>query len=450
MKKTICVISPYNTFSGYGVHSRLIIKSLLKYRDKYDIHLIGTPWGGCPDGFLNPNDPIDSEILSLNVPNNQLTFQPDISIHIAVPTDFQKIGKYSIGISAVTEATLCPPAFIEGANRIDHVIVPSEFSKKVLTETIIDKKDRQTGQVVGTVQCTTPVDVLFEGYDPDVYNVGNIVRGDLIQRLGAIKESFCYLFVGHWTNGTLGQDRKDVSGLIKTFLETFMKKSGKNRPALILKTSGPGFSKVECDNVLDKIWQIKELIRDQSNFKGKFPSIYLINGELSDSEMNTLYRHSKVKSFVTFQKGEAWGLPIAEFATTGKPIICTGYSGPLDYLKPDHHVLLPAKLTNVDPSSANEFIPREGQWATVNYQLASAMLVDVQKNYAKYLQKSRKSVKYMADNFSLPVMAERLVQILDDISLPVQVGLKLPELVKKGSDHQKPTIKLPTLTKMTD
>ncbi len=435
--------------SGYGVHSRLLIKSLLEHRDKYDLHLISVPWASCPFGALNPDVPEDREILSLNLPNNQLNFQPDISIQVSIPSDFQRIGKMSIGISAVTEASVCPPSFIEGSNRIDLVLVPSEFTKKVLTETIIDKKDKNTGQLIESIKCNTPVDVLFEGYDEKIYNAGNIIRGDLSEKLNGIKESFCYLFVGHWVQGTLSQDRKDVSGLIKTFLETFMKKGSKNKPGLILKTSGAGFSIVERDNVIDKIWQIKELIRDQTGFKGKFPPIYLLNGELTDSEMNTLYRHPKVKSFVTFQKGEAWGLPIAEFATTGKPIICSAYSGPLDYLSADHHVLLPVKMTDVDPSAANEFIPREGQWASVNYQYAGKALEDVQKNYGKYLKRSRKSPKHMIDNFSLSVMSRKFSEILDRVSsdIPTKMTLKLPELVKRSEGS--PKINLPTLKKVT-
>ena len=50
-----------------------------------------------------------------------------------------------------------------------------------------------------------------------------------------IKEKFAYLFVGHWMEGDMGEDRKNVGLLVKAFLETFKNKM--NKPALILKTA---------------------------------------------------------------------------------------------------------------------------------------------------------------------------------------------------------------------
>ena len=55
-----------------------------------------------------------------------------------------------------------------------------------------------------------------------------------------VEETFNFLFVGHWLQGKLGNDRKDTGMLIKVFLETF--KNQKKKPGLILKTSGYGFS----------------------------------------------------------------------------------------------------------------------------------------------------------------------------------------------------------------
>ena len=67
---------------------------------------------------------------------------------------------------------------------------------------------------------------------------------------------FCFLFVGHWLKGDIGQDRKDVGMMIKTFCETFKRKSPRNRPGLILKTSHAHFSIIDRDVILDKIQSI--------------------------------------------------------------------------------------------------------------------------------------------------------------------------------------------------
>jgi hypothetical protein len=84
------------------------------------------------------------------------------------------------------------------------------------------------------VELTKPMEVLFEGANTDIYKVLNTPCSLDFN----IKEDFAYLFVGHWMQGDLGEDRKNVGLLIKAFYETFKNKAKK--PALILKTSQVG------------------------------------------------------------------------------------------------------------------------------------------------------------------------------------------------------------------
>lgn len=431
-KQTLVIISPYNTRSGYGQHSRLIIRSLLnnpKFTERYDISLMSLRWGGTPLNALDPNNLDDRKLLDKNLSGNQLNFQPDVSIHITIPSEFQRIGKFSIGITAGTEATLAPPKFIEGCNQIDLIITPSEFTKQVLIGTKVDKKDGD--RIVETLEINKPIESLFEGLDTELFSKNNLFKSNLTEQINSIKESFCFLYVGHWLQGNLGQDRKDVGMLVKTFLDTFKKKSPKNRPALILKTSGAGFSITERDQILNKIHQIQDLIKE-AGFNGELPQVYLINGDLTDKEMNELYNHPKVKAMISFTKGEGFGLPLLEFTSTGKPVICSGYSGPMDFLNPDYSVLLPGKLTKIDGSAANEWLPKEAEWFTVNYTFASQILNDVAEKYDKYLERSRKSVKFTKDNFSLEKMSEKLEEILNKYiqEQPKKLSIKLPQLKK--------------------
>lgn len=432
MKPTIVIISPYQTRSGYGQHSRLIIKSILgntNITDQYDVHLLSLRWGNTPLSALDATNPEDRSMLDKNLPNNQLNFQPDISIHITIPSEFQKIGKFSIGITAGTEASIAPLEFIKGCNNVDLILTPSQFTKEILLNTKYDKKDRDV--VVETVQNTKPIEVLFEGLDLDIFNKNVIEKTDLSDYLNTIPEKFCFLCTGMWVQGNLGHDRKDIGMVIKVFLDTFKKKSVNNRPALILKTSGAGFSITERDNIIDKINQIQDLIKE-SGFSGKLPNIYLINGDLTDKQMNELYNHSKVKAMVSFTKGEGFGLPLLEFTSTGKPVICSNYSGPVDFLNPDYAVLLPGKLDKVDGSAANEWIPKDSHWFTVNYIFASQILNDVVEKYSNYLEKSRKHIKFTKDNFSFDKMSDLLEKIIKQYvnEQPKQLSIKLPKLTK--------------------
>lgn len=433
-KKTLIVISPMQSRSGYGQHSRLIIRSLMaipEVVEKYDISLISIKWGGTPLNALDLSNEQDAMLFKMILPNNVIQTQPDVSIHITIPSEFQRIGKKSFGISALTESSILPSNMIEGLNKVDMTIVPSEFTKNVAINSTIEKIDKNTNTVVESIKVNTPLEVLFEGLDLGIYDKNNVVTGDLSKTISnVVEESFAYLFVGHWMSAPLGQDRKDVGMLVYTFFNTF--KNKKKKPALILKTSGAGFSMVERDQILNYIEQIKDLLREQG-FQGKFPSVYVLNGNLTELEMNELYNHPKVGAMVTFTHGEGFGLPLLEFSITGKPIIASNYSGHLDFLNPDYCELLPGSMIKIEKTAQNEWIT-DSEWFQVNYQYAGQLLVDMFENYDKFLVRSRKHPKYTKDNFSFERMTEKLKQILDRYGLfkdnSSENIIKLPQLRK--------------------
>jgi len=434
--KQLLIVSPFTSRSGYGQHSRAVIRGILSTKeitDEYEVRLISTKWGGTPLTALDDNDPEDRTLLDLLLPGNQIKSTPDLSIQITIPSEFQRIGNISWGITAGSEASISPISFVEGCNRVDLVITPSQFTKDILLGTKYDKKDDK-GNIEHTIQANKPFEVCFEGLDTTVFAKENYLKeSPIVKQIDAIDESFAFLICGHYLNAEFGQDRKDISGTIYTFLKTF--KDKKKRPALVLKSSGAGFSLPERDGLIQKIQDIQEMIRSEG-FNGKLPSIHLVNGDLSDSEMNTLYNHPKIKAMVSFSKAEGFGLPLLEFMATGKPIIASGYSGQMDFLKPEYSFLLPGQLTQIHPSAANEWLPKEGQWFTVNYQYAGQVLNDCFENYDKFLEKSRKTVKYAKDNFSLTKMSELFLEIFKKhISFtrnepPTRMEIKLPQLKK--------------------
>jgi glycosyltransferase involved in cell wall biosynthesis len=197
-------------------------------------------------------------------------------------------------------------------------LVSSEHAKKVFEDSKFEKRNSQTQQVEGVIQLTSPVEVLFEGANLDIYKKLDIVEGEVVEVINdLIKEDFNFLFVGHWLQGELGQDRKDVGMLVKTFLETF--KNKKTKPGLILKTSAGNYSIMDRDSILEKIRAIEEQVG------GNLPSIYLLHGELSDKEVNILYNHPKIKAHISFTKGEGYGRPLLEASISAKPVIASGY-----------------------------------------------------------------------------------------------------------------------------
>ena len=221
MNKPLFVIScPIDCYSGYSARSRDIAKAIIK-SEKYDVKIIPQRWGNTPFGFLQYDNPEHKLILDCLLNQHQLPKQPDIWMQITVPNEFQPIGKYNIGVTAGIETTICDPSWIEGINRMNLTLVSSEHAKKVFEESTFEQRDKNTDQVVGIVKLEKEIQVLFEGLDTNIYKLTPSNKSEISNILDSIEETFLFEFTGHWLQGDLGQDRKDVGMLIKTFLETF-------------------------------------------------------------------------------------------------------------------------------------------------------------------------------------------------------------------------------------
>jgi hypothetical protein len=422
MKPLVFISCPIDTSSGYGARSRDIALAIIK-SDKYDVKILPQRWGATPFGFLQSNNPDHKLILNCIWNQPQLPKQPDCWIQITVPNEFQPVGKFNIGITAGIETTLCAAQWVDGINRMDITLVSSEHAKKVFQNSVFEEKNNQTGQVVRSIKLEKPVEVLFEGLNTEIYKKLDSVEGEVTETLNdLVNEDFNFLFVGHWLQGEVGQDRKDVGMLIKTFLETF--KGKKQRPGLILKTSGGNYSIMDRDSILDKIRNIEESIG------GDLPSIYLMHGELSDEEVNELYNHPKVKAHVTFTKGEGYGRPLLESSVSQKPVIAPNYSGHLDFLDTEMSTLLPGQITQIHPSAVvQDMLVPESGWFTVDYNKAANILEDVYKNYKKYIDGAKRQAYKSRTEFNLDKMAEEIVSLLDS-KIPRPVQLKIPQLKK--------------------
>ena len=442
MKPLVLVTAPVGTRSGYGSHSRDIVRSLIDM-DKFDIKIWPVRWGSTPQNALDQKNPKDIPIIERLLPSPNMDRKPDVHIHIVVPNEFQPLGTYNIGITAGLETTVCPPEWVDGLNRMDLNIVPATFIKTIIEELKFDKIDKNTKQKVGVIGSEKPIEVLFEGADIDIYKPVREFSKDLVDEFEGIKEDFCFLFVGHWLQGNLGHDRKDLGMLIKTFLETF--KNQTKQPALILKTSGASPSILDREDITKKVEQIK------AGIEGKLPSIYFLHGDLEDEEMNDLYNHPKVKAHVSFTHGEGFGRPLLEASLSEKPVIAPNWSGHTDFLSQKDAVLLPGSLNDVKKESFPKGMWIEGtKWFTVNYNYASKTMKDVFENYNKYIVKGKKLSIMNQSKFSLDKMTEKFEGILDKhlpkfVEQPKSVDLKLPKLKKVGKPKK---IELPKLKKV--
>ncbi len=435
MKPTFYISCPIDTYSGYGARSRDVVKAIIEM-DKYDVKILPQRWGATPWGFIEDHE----EWKFLNTylwqpqPNQQYP-KPDIWMQISIPNEFMPQGHYNIGMTAGIETTLCKPEWIEGCNRMNIIVGSSNHTVQVLKDSKYQQKNQQQ-QVIKNIELSTKTEVLFEGFDENVYKKTNEVLD-----LPEIKQSFCFLFVGHWMQGDIGHDRKNVGLLVKAFLETF--KNKQNQPALIMKTSGGVVSYMDKESLLKKINKIKKTVR------GKLPKIYVIHGDLLDSEMNELYNHPKVKCMVSLTKGEGFGRPLLEFTQTKKPIIASGWSGHVDFLKPDMSILLPGTLGDIHQSVKNDWFVDGAKWFDVDQMALGNVLKDMHKKYKNYIHRGKQQGNFAKENFTFEKMKEKFKNILEEnvVVAPKQVSLQLPKLKKIG-DNKMPKLKLPKLQKI--
>jgi len=431
MSKPVCIFqSPIFTRSGYGDWALAVGKSLLRY-NKYDLHIVPTPWGNTPRKFnISDIDKNDTAAIELGnkILRAPLQKQPEIFIQMTIPNEFQTPAKYNIGMTAGIETTVPSGDWIEGLNRMNLNLVTSNFSKEIF-EKINLIKNYNDGRKE-ELKSIKPIEVSFWGADTNVYKKTDERVDTVDEVLNKIPEKFAYLFVGQWTNfNGLYNDRKDIGNLIKTFCNAFRDKKGE-RPCLILKTCGTNFSISDRDMCLSRIAAIK------NELGGDLPNVYLLHGELTDVEMNGLFNHDKIKAHISFTHGEGYGHPLLLASLSGKPLFVSNWSGHLDFLNPKYTQLLQGNIKPVDAACVNQWILKEGSWFTVAYTLAEDQIKNYYYSPTSDIKENAEKLRIEnAEKFSMQAMDKVLHGYLDkyvpEFSIEKKIVLpKLPKPIK--------------------
>ena len=451
MKRNVLMIAPFNTRSGYGDHARSLFYSIMD-REDLDIKCLDVKWGNTPRNHLRPEVPRHKKLLDTFVRQEQIQGQPDILIDIRIPNEFATGGKINIGVTAGVETDVVSSEFLEGMNRMNFNIVPSNFTAETFGRCTYDKmEDLPNGkkQKIGQLKNERPIKVLFEGVDTDVYfprDKNQLDKGLTKELNELIKENFAYLHVGQWGNQGFGEDRKNIGVLIRSFLKAFS--NIPNPPALVLKTNGANFSILDRHDIKKRIQSVKDM------FKGvDLPNIYLIHGDFTIEEMSTLYNHPKIGAFITCTHGEGFGRPMLEASCCDLPVIASKWSGHLDFLTDAESMLIDGFIKPVPKSVLwDPIIIEPSKWFDVNPADVVRKIRTFHKKRKLIQKKATRLGKKNRREFSLTAMATRFNKIIDEVlnSVPQPVSLKLPKLKKVGGKNPQPAkIKLPKLKKVT-
>ena len=450
MKKSVMMCAPFNTRSGYGDHARSIYYSIMD-RDDLDVKCIDVKWGTTPRNHLNPEVPRHKKLLDSFISAGNVKVQPDVYIDIRIPNEFQNPGKFNIGVTAGVETDVVSAEFLMGCNKMNLIIVPSNFTAETFKRCHYDKNQEVDGeqQKVGQVELERPIEVLFEGVDTDIYRPLNSseIKSDFTDELNnLLKEDFVYLHVGQLTRGKYGEDRKNIPLMIKCFLQAFT--NNPNPPALLLKINGANFSVLDRKETVARIDEIKNKFSEADII----PNVYLLHGDLTIKEMAMLYNNPKIKGFVSCTHGEGFGRPLLEASCCGLPVIASKWSGQMDFLNDKESLMINGHLGEIPDSQVWEpIVVKPGQWYNVNEADVIRKFKMFHKKFRIINKKGKRLGRTNHRKFSLTNMAKKFNSTLDEIlkSIPNPVALNLPKLKKVKDDKSQSTIKLPKLKKVT-
>tara|TARA_B100000674_G_C37958102_1_gene970659 strand:- start:1544 stop:2704 length:1161 start_codon:yes stop_codon:yes gene_type:complete len=382
----ILLRAPLLTSSGYGVHSRQIFEAIESIPGiQLDVECLN--WGNTP--WLldsNINNGLIGRIMKCS---KKITPPYDISIQVQLPDEWDtSLGHKNIGISAVVETDRCNPKWIESCNKMDHIVVPSDFTKNVL---------KRSGVV------TKNISVIPEWFNQYILNEN---KGNIEQDL-SLKTKNNFLILGQLGSPKSEDDRKNIFNTIKWICENFKENDD---VGIILKTN------MGRNTTIDKKITIN-ILNQMKNHIGKTKvKIYLLHGSMSDQEIANLYFHKDIKCLVTATRGEGYGLPIIEAAAAGMPIIATNWSGHLEFLKDGMFLPVDYKLKEILDSRVDNRIFLKGfKWAEPNELSFKNCLNELVKNYDFYKEKSNQNKIHIRNNFS----KNKITNIYKDLVIKV-------------------------------
>jgi len=210
---------------------------------------------------------------------------------------------------------------------------------------------------------------------------------------------FNFLTVAQWG------PRKNMDNTVCWFVEEFI-----DNPdvGLVVKTFKRGGSN------MDRVATLSHLEKLLARYEDRKCKVYLLHGDLSDEEMNSLYKSSKIDALICLTHGEGFGLPLYEAAYQGLPIIAPNWSGHLDFLympvkkKNKAKEKLRARFAKVDvdispvPDHAvwENVIQKDSMWCYPKQGSYKMKLRDVYKKYDIHKKNAKELQEWILNKFT--------------------------------------------------
>ena len=385
--RNVLIRAPLLSISGYGVHSRQIYRWLKTYEDiNVRTHIVN--WGRT-SWLVNPDlhDGLVGDIMKSSTSEHKGF---DLSIQVQLPNEWDpNLSRINVGVTAAVETDRCNPEWVECCNKMDAIIVPSNHTKNVL---------------MNSGNLNVPVYVIGESYFDEI-ETPQLPELDI-----ELNTDFNFLILGQMTGNNSENDRKNMFNTLKWLCEEF-----KDDPdvGIIVKTNSGRGTKIDRKLTGNILRNVLKQIRP-----GPYPRIHFLHGNMSQSEIASLYRNKKVKALVSCTRGEGFGLPLLEASASGLPVIATNWSSHPEFLNLGKWLKLPYELKEIDESRIDNSIFMQGSmWAEVNE-------FDFKKIIRKFYNKPQKpqewakqAVSEIRKNYSQAAICEKYDEVFRKICM---------------------------------
>ncbi len=265
-------------------------------------------------------------------------------------------------------------------NLADCVLVPSQFNKEVFSNYGV----------------TRPIVTI-----PHILRVPEIVSGKtskaICDHLEIDTNSIVFYSINEWSA------RKAPWKLLELFLKTF---TAQDNVTLLMKTGAQG-----PKNETDRWSRPTESMVEEWVLKfSSPPPVRIINDTISQNSINAI--HNIGDCFLSFCRGEGWGLGLFEAAGFGNPVLSTGWGGQVDYLSGLPNSLLDYQLIPATNSESPETHTKDHWWANVDEGQALDSMRYIYDNIDGVTQTAQQYKNQLQQNYSTEYVTQKLIDVI--------------------------------------
>jgi glycosyltransferase involved in cell wall biosynthesis len=285
-------------------------------------------------------------------------------------TKYMEDGLYHIG-HFFWETDGIPEDFVAGLKLMDEIWTGSDANADAIRRSLPDAIIRVYPQAIETER----------EWPETPYEINNF-------------DGFLFYSIFEWT------DRKNPQALLEAYWQEFQ---NNENVGLLIKTYFRNFDLKNKRMIRDQIAQFK-----RKSGLDKFPRVFLYMDLMDRSHIMRL--HKTGNCYVSPHRGEGWGLPIAEAALAGNPIIATGYGGIAEWMKKaDAAMILDYEMVPLKgmAHSAKWYTP-EQRWADPDCEALRANMRLAFEQGPEVDDITARGVKLVQSDFSLSVVGEEM------------------------------------------